>query len=172
MENSTQKCQPLADSWNPQWPKKSWMLALRNRLTAIYGNGLTTLSDDANRSLWIETWAQGLSGVSGEQLRFGLEQAAKDTKSFPPTLGTFRSWCISTPKAQEALPKEDWESTEGHAEECMIKIKEMLSNPRPAGKWWAREILAKVEAGGSVTMTQQRMAEEALKDDRVEASWE
>lgn len=49
-----------------------------------------------------------------------------------------------------------------HAAECMEKIREMLSHPKPPGNWWEREVLEKMERGEKVSMAAYDLAKAAL----------
>mgnify|MGYP003662022129 CR=1 FL=1 len=161
---STTKLQQQEDSWNPQWPKKSWMLALRNRLQMTYGNRFQGQTDDASVLLWVETWGQGLAGITGEQLKWGLEQASKDEGSFPPTLGVFRSWCLHMPQAHVPQLEHQWQRSTV-AEQSIEKIRKLLSAPHRPNRQWAYKIMEKIERGEPVILIARQMAEEALKWD-------
>ena len=128
-----------------------------------YSHRFQSQSDDESILLWSETWAQALAGVTGEQLKYGLELSMRTYLDFPPTLPQFKQSCLSMPKPYVALEaKQDWESTDGYAKECMAKISDVLAHPKKPGKWWAHAILKDQEAGRPVTATQVRFAKEAI----------
>lgn len=50
-----------------------------------------------------------------------------------------------------------------HARECMEKIRDTLSHPKPPGNWWAHEIMSKVAAGEHVGIAAYELAKSALR---------
>ena len=45
----------------------------------------------------------------------------------------------------------------------MEAIKELLAEPKPAGQWWAREVIARYDAGENVSRAAIELARRALK---------
>ena len=160
MENRTQSQQP-GDSWRPQWPKRSWMLALRNRLAAMYGHRFQTLNDEGSILLWTEIWAQGLAGITGEQMRHGLGSAQRNYPDFPPTLPQFRKCCEDLPRPNP--PRLDPPSIDRErALAAIARIKALIGKPRQPGKWWAEKIVAQHARGVDGNDYALRLAREAL----------
>ena len=52
--------------------------------------------------------------------------------------------------------------TTQHAKDCMDTIRELLAEPKPAGTWWATEILELKERGRPVTPLALEIAKRAL----------
>lgn len=110
---------------------------------------------------WTATWAQGLAGLTGIEIKYGLDVLAK-SHEWPPTMAEFRACCRSSPKNHAPLLKEPPHGVTQHAEESMAKIREILSTPKAPGNWWANEIMAKVAAGEKVTHTSYNLAKATL----------
>ena len=132
---------------------------------AIYGSRFQNQNDDEAILLWVETWALGLSGISGEQLKFGLEAAGRDSTGFAPTLGAFRSWCQSMPRPvippERRIPLKT--GVTEHAEDRLAKTRELMAKPKkPPGRWCWHEVIAKIERGEHVTIAAERLAREAI----------
>ena len=71
-----------------------WVSALFKKFQVRYGHKFTT-SIDGLESLAIDEWAKGLSGVTGEQIKHGLEVWAGE---WPPSLAEFRDVCTGKSK--------------------------------------------------------------------------
>lgn len=69
------------------------MERLWERLTEIYGMSFTRQFGDLGGSGYV-TWLEGLSDVSPEQLKIGIEKSVKSGREFPPNLTTFRAYCM------------------------------------------------------------------------------
>ena len=68
----------------------SWISALFKKLQAIYGSKWNA-SIDGIEDVAVTEWSQGLAGITGEQLRKGLDNLDDD---WPPSLPAFRAACL------------------------------------------------------------------------------
>jgi len=76
----------------------TWTSALFKRFQAIYGHKFTS-SIEGIEDVATQEWANGMAGITGEQIKNGLASCAKRAlyqgdKDWPPTLAEFRSMCI------------------------------------------------------------------------------
>ena len=52
------------------------------------------------------------------------------------------------------------------AKHCMDVIRELLAEPKPAGKWWAHEVIALHDLGRPVSLGAIEMARKVLRLDK------
>ena len=67
------------------------------RMTEIFGHRWTSAMGEDAATGSGETWARGLSGLSAEQIRAGIERTIVAAEPWPPTLPEFRSMCLGIP---------------------------------------------------------------------------
>lgn len=135
----------------------------------MYGHRFQTLNDEGSILLWTEIWAQGLAGITGDQMRHGLGSAQRNYPDFPPTLPQFRQCCEDLPRpAPRRLdpPPGDRE----RALASIARIKALIGKPRRPGKGWAEKIAARHAHGMVVDDYALRLAREALANDNRLAS--
>lgn len=70
---------------------------LWGRMAAIYGHRWTSSYGDDPGSMAGDTWAAGLSGLTGAQLARGLEACVASSDPWPPSLPDFRAMCLGIP---------------------------------------------------------------------------
>lgn len=78
----------------------SWIDKLFSRFSAMYGRKFADLWSDCNLKDVKAIWAEDLAGLSGEEIKRGLD--ACKTRTFPPTLPEFVTLC-RPPMDYEAL---------------------------------------------------------------------
>lgn len=66
-------------------------------MAAIYGHRWTSSYGDDPGSMAGDTWAAGLSGLTGGQLARGLEACVASSDPWPPSLPDFRAACLGIP---------------------------------------------------------------------------
>lgn len=77
------ECVPLA-----------WLIRLETKFSAIFGARFTsTVASTDKRDAWIEVWRIGISGLTAEQIKLGLEKCTK-TQEWPPSPAEFRALCL------------------------------------------------------------------------------
>jgi len=88
---------------------------------------------------WASLWAEGLAGIDGEQIKFGLSYVAQKHE-WPPTLAEFRACCEARPKPDvPLLPVVLVASERVHG--IVAQVKEKMSQaPKPVLHW--RKVLA------------------------------
>lgn len=67
------------------------------RMAAIYGHRWTSSYGDDPAGMVGDTWAAGLSGLTGGQLARGLEACVASSDPWPPSLPDFRARCVGVP---------------------------------------------------------------------------
>lgn len=73
------------------------------RMTAIYGPrwtssmGVVPVNEDGSLTVSGDTWAQGLSGLTPDQIAHGLRSCLATDSGWPPTLPEFRAKCVDVP---------------------------------------------------------------------------
>lgn len=82
---------------NTEFPQ-TWVSALFKRFQAIYGQKFTSRIDGIEH-LAVREWATGLSGLTGRQIKTGIEKCltrklAPGKEDWPPTPAEFRSMCL------------------------------------------------------------------------------
>lgn len=92
----------------------AWVSALFKRFQAIYGQRFTSRIDGIEQAA-IREWAVGLQGLTGDQIKAGIERCVTRTlepgeQDWPPTPAEFRMMCLpeKTPAYHRdyvALPK-------------------------------------------------------------------
>lgn len=175
MENSTRSQRegnPIEGQWKPNWPPKPWIAALYRRLSLIYLQKFTSgfQENDAIEE-WQVVWAEGLAGLTGDQIAFGLSLVTKELP-WPPTIAEFRERAEALPKPiQRQLPLPTKVKSE-YAEECMKVVREMFETKRKPGNWWAHEVLAKVARHEPVTYAAEQLARAALRGETREPGQE
>lgn len=141
------------------------MIALHRKLSLTYLNKFTSsFPDDDTVNEWAALWGESLSGLTGEQIKFGLAYSAKNHE-WPPTSAEFRACCEAKPKPYAPRLAPPPAASPTKARENIARIKTMLQEGhRKPGKWWAEDILQRHDQGGSVHDTALRMAREALEE--------
>ena len=110
------------------------MTLLWERMAALYPTlwvrdlGASPIDGSGSLTVPGDTWAKGLSGLTGEQLAAGLRTCATRGGDFPPSVATFRSYCLSIPSlsaVQRELANENsdrsgfavlvWQGIDGYA---------------------------------------------------------
>ena len=76
----------------------NWISALFLRFQAIYGHKFTSTIQGIEDIATTE-WANGMAGITGEQIKSGLEKCAQKKlqpgeQGWPPTLAEFRALCL------------------------------------------------------------------------------
>lgn len=76
----------------------NWISALFLRFQAIYGHKFTSTIQGIEDIATTE-WANGMAGITGEQIKCGLEKCAQKKlqsgeQDWPPTLAEFRALCL------------------------------------------------------------------------------
>ena len=80
----------------PRLPEHT-VTALWVRMRHIYGERWTrSYGDDPAHGAGL-TWAQGLAGLSGDELACGLNRCVSSAEPWPPTLPEFRALCLDIP---------------------------------------------------------------------------
>lgn len=75
--------------------------SLWQRMTNIYGHRWgSAYGADASTGAGA-TWAQGLCGLSAEQIGAGIERSIVSADPWPPTLSQFRALCLGIPSLAE-----------------------------------------------------------------------
>ena len=67
------------------------------RMAAVYGHRWTSSYGDDPGGMAGDTWAAGLSGLTGSQLARGLEACVASSDPWPPSLPDFRAACLGIP---------------------------------------------------------------------------
>jgi len=67
----------------------TWISALFKKLQAIYLHKWTSAIEGIE-DLAVTEWSQGLSGLSGEQIKLGIDSLSED---WPPSVIAFRALC-------------------------------------------------------------------------------
>ena len=67
----------------------SWVSALFAKFQVRYGHKWVSVIEGIEETAVTE-WSQGLAGLTGEQIKFGLDNLTDD---WPPSLPTFRNAC-------------------------------------------------------------------------------
>jgi len=170
MENST-SISPQGKVWPERWLKKSWIRGLYQKFSLLYLQRFTgNFPDEETIEEWCEVWAGGLSGMSGDQLRHGLGYVGQHSE-WPPSIAEFRAACESLPKPVLPSLERPRGAATAHGLAQIAKINEMLAEGfRPPGKWWAHDIMARVERGERLLPVQIQYAMEALEPHRAATS--
>lgn len=76
----------------------TWISALFKRFQAMYGHKFTSTIQGIEEITTLE-WSNGMAGITGEQIKSGLEKCAHKKLSpgesdWPPTLSEFRALCL------------------------------------------------------------------------------
>src|SRR5690606_16865296 len=85
----------------------AWLRRVWERLAAVYPSkwraamGESPQADDGKLTVYGDTWAKGLAGLSPEQLGRGLEACITRTDPWPPVLAQFRALCLGIPEFSE-----------------------------------------------------------------------
>ena len=69
----------------------SWVSALFKKLQARYGHKWSTCIEGIEE-MAVTEWSQGLAGLTGEQIKKGLDNL---TDGWPPSLPEFRAACLN-----------------------------------------------------------------------------
>lgn len=120
--------------------------------------------DDGTLEDWCNTWADALAGLNGEQLKFGIDRVAKNNP-WPPTTSEFRQACEAAPKPVMRTIEAPKHGVTEFASRQMGLIRTMLENKKPAGNYWAHEVLQKAERGERITAAALQLARVALRKD-------
>lgn len=148
--------------WPENWLKKSWVIQLHHKFSTLFLQKFTSsFPDEETKAEWLEMWGAGLAGMTGEQVKKGLEQCAR-TLSWAPTIAEFKGLCQLPPKAFPQLPPPDRVKSDVQ-KQCMDQIREMLGKgfKRP-GIWWAEKIVTRHEMGDTVQPYALKLAQEAI----------
>jgi len=77
------------------------------RMAAVFPNvwraamGDSPNKPDGGLTVAGDTWAKGLSGITGQQLAVGLRAVIANASNWPPTLGEFRALCEGLPTFED-----------------------------------------------------------------------
>ena len=166
IQNST-STQRAGDCWPRHWMPKAWALALHRRLSMTYLTRFTSsFADEQTVNEWAAVWAEGLAGITGEQLKIGLVYSAQHHE-WPPTCAEFLTCCKSRPKVQYHRIEAPKAVDATKAQQHMARIRAMLANPRKPGLWWAEKIISRADAGERVSDMALRLASAALSERAV-----
>src|SRR3990172_8348459 len=135
-----------------------WMQALQRKFSMMYLEKFSRFFPDQETiNDWCATWGEGLAGVTGEEIKYGLEIVSRN-HPWPPTMGEFRACCKAAPKP--ILPKLEAprHGKSPHAEACMAKIRGMLANPKPEGVWGKKQVLDRAAIGHRVSVAALELA--------------
>lgn len=96
MENSTHT--PTAEaSWPRNWLPKHWATALYRRFAMMYlGKFTSSFQNQETIDEWCSVWAEGMAGLSGEQIKAGIAYCGQKHE-WPPTMAEFRACCKTGP---------------------------------------------------------------------------
>lgn len=144
---------------------QAWMERLFSRLTALYGNRMTTMWGDVPQAEVMDAWRQGLRGIEPDAIALALLSVTDQYPDWPPTLGQFAALCKPppTPRAHREFPKLGPPKKHGPVPpEVSARINAILAQPRPHPKAWAEEILRLHEQGRYDLYIGIEMAKEAL----------
>ena len=124
----------------------------------MYGERFSRFfQDQATIDDWCTVWGEGLAGLSGEQIKYGLGEITKNN-SWPPTMVEFRACCKSAPAPYKPLLEAPKHGMSSHTEACMEKIRHMLENPKKPGIWWKQQVRDKAARGEAVTLQAMELA--------------
>lgn len=137
-------------------------MQLHHKFSLLYLAKFTSVFvDEETREEWLEMWGAALAGMTGEQMKQGLEQCAKK-HVWPPTIAEFKELCFVPQTALPKLPPPDRTRTEAQ-QRSMEQIRKMLaSGGRRPGIWWAEKIVTRHEMGDTVPPYSLRLAQEAI----------
>ena len=160
IQNST-STRPAGDCWPKHWLPRHWAMALHRKFSLMYLSRFTSTFPDQETVLeWASLWAEHLSGLTGEQIKFGLDFCAQRLE-WPPTTAEFRQCCEALPRP--APPRLDPPSIDRErALAAIARIKALIGTPRRPGKGWAEKIVARHARGMVVNDYALRLAREAL----------
>ena len=126
MENSTFTA-PAEKHWQEHWLPKAWLAALHKRLGLIYGQRFTsTFQRQETIDDWHEVWAEGLAGITAEQMRYGLSILRKTNAEWPPTMHEYRDCCKAMGDPATPLLEKKRQRSK-YADDCLQKMKELLA---------------------------------------------
>lgn len=93
----------------------------------------------------LDVWRAGLKGITDEQLKFGVKQAADSGKSFSPNLPEFKDMCLGS--LEKRLGLAGRELSFPYLHNFMMKRGEKnLEELNPALYWMYKKILESVDA--------------------------
>ena len=76
-----------------------WIAALFGKFAVRYGHKWTSAYPESLLAAAVQEWAEGLGGLTGQQLRRGLDMWDED---WPPSLSEFRKACLPSPEYRTA----------------------------------------------------------------------
>jgi hypothetical protein len=133
------------------------------RLSAIYGNRMTTMWGDCPKADIMDAWRDGLRGFSAERIKYGLEHVARQHPQWPPTLGEFMEVCgpaAITLAHRPYLPAPKDEPIDPVVEAMVKNAFAKIEKRDP--KDWARHLIARMECGEKLLPIQIEGAKRAL----------
>lgn len=92
-----------------------WLRRVWERMAAIYPHkwtsamGVSPNAEDGSLTVYGDTWAKGLAGLTPEELGVGLEACIRRDDRWPPVLAEFRELCLAIPtfaQVREDLTRE------------------------------------------------------------------
>lgn len=110
---------------------------------------------------WCATWAEGLAGITGDEMKYGLEILARQHE-WPPTLMEFRACCKAAPAPHFPRIEAPKHGVTPHAQACMAEIARILAKPRRIDSWW-KEVLELERQGKPTSVAAHLKAKEAEK---------
>ena len=146
------------------------MQRLFARLVGFYGARFADMWANSDEATVQRIWADGLSSVTLDQIRVGLDVCLA-SRPFPPTLPEFRLVCLSNSRGRTvehvSRPTKD-AGTDAARDECM----EMLRNfaVKPPSKRWAHQLHERHQRGEPLSTIQVAMYQRALGLDQSEAA--
>jgi hypothetical protein len=144
-------------NWPKHWLPKPWVLALHKKFSLLYlAKFANSFPDQETVNEWSSLWAEGLAGIDGEQVKFGLSYCAQKHE-WPPTVAEFRACCEARPRAIASLPRQARiDPQEGIKRVAAITAK-LQSKPIDGRAYWRR-----VLDNPTVTTATLQFAHEAL----------
>lgn len=135
--NSTSTPTPGA-SWPKNWLPKAWVLALHKKFSLLYlAKFANSFPDQETVDEWASLWAEGLSGIDGDQIKFGLSYCAQKHE-WPPTCSEFLACCKALPKAVTALPAPTRIDREEGIKRVAQIASRLQSRPIDGRAYWSR----------------------------------
>jgi len=128
---TTSASAPLAcsDPLPPAWLRRVW-----ERMAAVYPNrwraamGESPQAEDGRLTIYGDTWAKGLAGLTPEQLARGLEACITRSDPWPPVLAEFRAMCLAIPSLAQV--REDLTRDHADREPFTIMVARRLDGHR------------------------------------------
>lgn len=107
-QQKSKQGEPVTGSQRPQMvnPAAGEMLSKENiqKLWDVMAELFANWTVKHGASDEMGVWRSGLRGITEAQLRYGMAKAAEADREFPPSCGTFKSWCLELIEQELGLP--------------------------------------------------------------------